>query len=439
MSTNYCEKKILILGMGITGISCMNFFLKKGIIPKMLDESLSPKYLYKIPSAIKYQLGEFKKKWILESDLIIISPGISPFKSILIQARLLGIKIVSDIELFALEAKHPIISITGTNGKSTVSTIIQKIAKNIGYHAVLGGNIGFPVLNMLENKEANLYIIELSSFQLDMTFNLKSKISVILNITEDHINRYPYGFEQYKKSKLSIYNKSEICIFNSEDKLNIPLNINKKNWISFGTNKKHYNIFYKKKTFLCYQDEIIIDTDQLSIHGYHNYLNILACLAISDAMKFPRKSIIKEIISFKGLPHRLQLIHNNNGIKWINDSKSTNVHSTISAINSIHTPGVIWLLLGGDSKSSNFNILKKYLIEQSVKIYCFGKDGFILSQLYKKKSTYVKTLQKSLFLISKLVKPGDIVLLSPGCSSLDQFINFEERGDIFTKLAKEIG
>ncbi|WAI11977.1 MAG: UDP-N-acetylmuramoyl-L-alanine--D-glutamate ligase [Buchnera aphidicola (Macrosiphum albifrons)] len=438
MSYNYFGKKILILGMGLTGVSCLNFFLQRGIKPKIIDESKYPINFTKIPKKIEYSLGSLKNKWILESDLIIISPGISSFKPILIKARLLGIEILSDIELFAREVTVPIISITGTNGKSTVATMIAKIAKNVGYKVSLGGNIGFPVLKMLD-KKVDLYIIELSSFQLENTFTLKSKIAVILNITEDHINRYPQGFQQYKNTKISIYKKAEICIINSNDKLKHLVHNKKKTWISFGTSQSDYYISYQNHdAVLFYKHQKILNTNEILLSGDHNYNNVLVSIAISDAMKFPRNCTINTLKNFSNLPHRCQIIKHEKGISWINDSKSTNVNSTIVALQSIKTSGKIRLLLGGDSKFANFDTLKIHFKNLKIKIYCFGKDGIKLSKICKKKSIYVETLEQATILVSKQVKSGDTVLLSPGCSSLDQFSNFEERGDFFIKLIKEI-
>ncbi|QCI18205.1 UDP-N-acetylmuramoyl-L-alanine--D-glutamate ligase [Buchnera aphidicola (Aphis nasturtii)] len=437
MPYKYSEKKILILGIGLTGISCINFFLKKGAIPKIIDESKKPDYLNKIPKNIKYKLGGLEKKWILESDLIIISPGISSFKPILMEARMLGIEIISDIELFARETKSPIISITGTNGKSTVATMVKKIAKKSGYKAYLIGNIGFPVLNILE-KKADLYILELSSFQLENIFSLKSKISVVLNINEDHLDRYPNGFKQYKQIKLSIYKNSEICLVNLKEKIYFFKNKQKK-YITFGTDDSDYYIKHiTGKHFLYCRKEKIIDTSKTLLYGYHNYENALVALAISDIMGFPR-NITKDVLrKFVNLPHRFQIVHQHNNISWINDSKSTNVNSTKTALENIQTQGTIWLLLGGNKKSADFNILKNYLEKLKVKIYCFGKDGMSISKICKKKSIYVRYLTDAMILISKKVKPSDVVLLSPGCSSTDQFKNFEERGNLFIKLSKEI-
>ncbi|CAL4321418.1 UDP-N-acetylmuramoyl-L-alanine--D-glutamate ligase [Buchnera aphidicola] len=438
MSDNYFGKKILILGLGLTGISCINFFFNKGIQVKAMDESKIPKFLNKIPKKVQYKLGELDEKWIFESDLIIISPGISSFKSILVKARLLGINIISDIELFCREAKHPIISITGTNGKSTVATIVQRIAEKSGHQSILGGNIGFPALDMLK-KKATLYILELSSFQLENTFSLKSKIAVVLNITEDHIDRYPMGFEQYKKTKLSIYNYADICLIKKNNTKKNIWNNNHQKYIFFGTKDSDYNISYQKeKYFLCYKKKNILDTSEMLLNGYHNYENALVSLAISDAMKFNQKKTIEIIRKFSGLPHRFQTIHVKNNVSWINDSKSTNVNSTKTALENLNTKGRIWLLLGGDSKSANFESLKNCFEKLNIKIYCFGKDGFNLSKICQKKSIYVENLKKAMILISKQVQPGDIVLLSPACSSKDQFSNFEERGKLFIKLSKEI-
>ncbi|AHG60156.1 Murd [Buchnera aphidicola str. G002 (Myzus persicae)] len=438
MSYNYFGKKILILGIGLTGISCINFFLKKGITPKVIDESVDPLHLDKMPKNIQYKFGTLEHKWILESDLIVISPGISSFRPILIKARILGIEIISDIELFTREAIFPIISITGTNGKSTVATMIQKIAKNAGYNACLGGNIGFPALNML-NKKANLYIIELSSFQLENTFTLKSKIAVVLNISEDHINRYPNGFAQYKKIKFSIYNGAEFCIINRYVQKKDLIKNTFKKYISIGTKKSHYQIYCdQKNAILCYKNNHVLNMRHTFLHGHHNYDNALVSLAISDIMKFPRNKTIDILKNFSTLPHRLQTIHYSRGISWINDSKSTNVNSTKVALDSLNSKGTIRLLLGGDRKFANFNVLKNYFKKLKIKIYCFGKDRIYLSNICKKKSILVNTLKEAIILISKEAVSGDTVLLSPGCSSLDQFSNFEERGNFFIKLIKEV-
>ncbi|QCI20366.1 UDP-N-acetylmuramoyl-L-alanine--D-glutamate ligase [Buchnera aphidicola (Brachycaudus cardui)] len=437
MLYNYSTKKILILGMGLTGISCINFFLKKGIVPKIIDESTCPIYLHKIPKIVKYKLGILDPQWILESDLIVISPGISSFKPILLKARLLGIEIVSDIELFSREVAVPIISITGTNGKSTVATMVTEIAKNTGYKVYLGGNIGFPVLHMLDQK-ADLYVIELSSFQLENTFTLKSKIAVVLNISEDHMNRYPKGFKQYKKIKLSIYNQADICIINFNQKIK-NLNNNSKKWIDLKSKKSNYHVYYDKKQAIIYhKNQKILNMSETFLHGHHNYDNALVSLVISDAMEFPRNSIIETLKKFSTLPHRFTIIHNKKGICWINDSKSTNVNSTKVALDSIQSIGTIHLLLGGDSKSANFNILKDYFNKLKIIIYCFGQDRLYLSKICKEKSITIQTLQQAIILISQKAVSGDTVLLSPGCSSLDQFSSFEERGNIFIKLIKDI-
>lgn len=434
---NYSGKKILILGMGLTGISCINFFLKKGITPKIIDESAHPIYLKTIPKKIKYHVGNLKKTWILESDIIVISPGISSNKPILKQAKKLGINVISDIELFSREVTVPIIAITGTNGKSTVATIVKKIAKRAGYNVSLCGNIGYPVLDTLE-KKFNLHVIEISSFQLEHTFCLKPKIAVILNITHDHINRYPNGFKEYKKIKLSIYKQAEICINNNFNILDIPIKTSKQ-WISFGSIKSDYYILHhKNNTFLCNKGKKIINTNQMLLYGQHNYQNILAVLAIADSMTFPRSHTMDIIRTFSGLPHRLQIINTHKGICCINDSKSTNVSSVKAALTCLRSKGTIWLLLGGDKKNANFHVLKKYLKNMKVRIYCFGKDGVYLSKIYSKKSIYTPTLKQAVSLISKKVVSGDTVLLSPGCSSLDQFPNFEERGNQFIQFVRDL-
>ena len=439
---NYLKKKILILGIGITGLSCIHFFCMRNIPIRIMDFSIFPKNINKLPKFVPCHTGSVNYKWILESELIIVSPGCSLNHPSLILAKKKGIEIIGDIELFCREAKAPIIAITGSNGKSTVSTIIKKMIEKSGKKVQLGGNIGVPALLLL-NKVTDFYILELSSFQLETIFNLHAKIAVILNISEDHMDRYPFGINDYVKSKLNIYTNAKTCVWNAEDKLTTPTSVQEKEKITFGIHNGDYHLLKEgKEIWLSCQSKKIFNTKNMILSGTHNYINALASLLISDKIGLPRENSLQFLECFSGLPHCFQLIHEKKGIKWIDDSKATNVNSTLAALKTLqeqNISGIIWLLLGGDGKNSDFSPLKYYLKNMNIRAYCYGKDKFNLYKIYSKKSILVNSLKESLILITKKMKSGDIILLSPACSSLDQFSSFKERGNLFKKLSKELG
>ncbi|AMA65100.1 UDP-N-acetylmuramoylalanine--D-glutamate ligase [Candidatus Arsenophonus lipoptenae] len=433
----YYNKKIVIVGLGKTGLSCVNFFLSHKIIPFVMDTRKIPPGKYELPSKVMYHYGSWNLEWLTTADLIVISPGISliapdPELKVAIDK---GIEIVGDIELFCREVKKPIIAITGSNGKSTVTSLVAEMAKKANFKVAVGGNIGIPVLTLLKN-DYDLYVLELSSFQLETIFSLKAEVATILNITEDHMDRYPQGFEQYRMMKLRIYNDAKVCIVNKQDPTIWPLNGFDERCISFDINDGDYqlNTFSKELEIL---GQSIIDTDKLRLIGQHNHLNAVVALALADAVNIPRKASIAALTQYIGLPHRFQIVHQHLGIKWINDSKSTNVGSTIAALKSLEISGMIYLLLGGDGKSIDFSSLKSYISAKNIQLFCFGRDRNQLAKL-KENSFILNTMEECLHVIVTKLKAGDVVLLSPACASLDQFYNFEDRGEQFIKLAKEL-
>ncbi|WMY95919.1 MAG: UDP-N-acetylmuramoyl-L-alanine--D-glutamate ligase [Arsenophonus sp.] len=432
---NYYGMKIVIVGLGKTGVSCINFFLSRKIIPRVMDTRTIPPYKDNLSKKIMLYSGGFNKKWLMNADLIVLSPGVSIYTSELQMAVSKNIKIISDIEIFCREIDKPLICITGSNGKSTVATLVSEMAKVANFRVGLGGNIGIPVLTLL-NKEYDFYVLELSSFQLETTFSLKPMVATILNITEDHMDRYPGGFAEYCAAKLRIYNNAKLAIVNKQDPKTWPSDFCHVSSLSFGINTGTYklNTFTEK---LEIKGVPIIDIKKIRLIGQHNYLNVLAALALSDAMRIPRKSSLIALTQYQGLPHRFQLIHEHKGIKYINDSKSTNIHSTKAALKSLKIAGKLYLLLGGQGKSADFSQLKSYIQDRNIQLFCFGYDGNRLAKL-KEDSLFLDTIGQCLGVIIKKVKSGDVVLLSPACASFDQFQNFEQRGETFTKLVKKL-
>lgn len=436
---DYQGKKVVIIGLGLTGQSCVDFFLARGVTPRVMDTRVVPPGLNKLPSSVECWLGSLNDHWLLEADLIVASPGLALTHPSLMDAADAGVEIVGDIELFCREAQVPIVAITGSNGKSTVTSLVGEMAKAAGWQVGVGGNIGLPALSLLE-QPAQLYVLELSSFQLETTSSLKAAAATILNVTEDHMDRYPLGMQQYRAAKLRIYEQATVCVVNADDAMTMPVRGADKRCVSFGVDVGDYHLNHQQGSiWLRINGEKVLNTDEMTLVGQHNFTNALAALALADAVGLPRNTSLQALTAFTGLAHRFQLAYEHNGVRWINDSKATNVGSTEAALNGLQVKGTLWLLLGGDGKSADFSPLSRFLQADNLQIYCFGRDGAALAALRPEKAVQTATLADAMVKIAAQVQPGDMVLLSPACASLDQFKNFEQRGDVFTQLAKELG
>ncbi|MGL9769675.1 MAG: UDP-N-acetylmuramoyl-L-alanine--D-glutamate ligase [Sodalis sp. (in: enterobacteria)] len=433
--TDYRDEQIVIIGLGLTGLSCVDFFRRRGVMPRVMDTRFRPPCLEKLPADVPRHLGSLHEKWLLDATLIVTSPGVSLSHSAM--AERAGISIIGDIELFAREASAPIVAITGSNGKSTVTRMLGEMAAT-ACHVGVGGNIGLPALTLLKSP-FQLYVLELSSFQLESTHSLKVAVATVLNISKDHMNRYPLGLEQYRAAKLKIYHNTAVCVVNAEDPLTLPLCKLDAQFISFGVNRGDYYLRrHAGEIWLMAYGEPLLKGTELRVTGHHNYTNALAALALADTLGIPRAGSLAALRQFNGLPHRFELVHERRGIRWINDSKATNVSSTEAALNGLEVVGTLHLLLGGDGKSADFTSLLPWLQGNHVQLYCFGKNGAQLASLRPDAATLTETLEQAMRIIGSRVRAKDLVLLSPACASLDQFSNFEVRGDIFTRLAREI-
>ena len=434
---DYQGKKVVIIGLGLTGLSCVDFFVSRGVTPRVMDTRVVPPGLEKLPKDVERWLGSLNDDWLQSADLIVASPGMALAHPSLMDAVDAGVEIVGDIELFCREAQAPIVAITGSNGKSTVTTLVGEMANAAGWQVGVGGNIGLPAL-MLLNQPAQLYVLELSSFQLETTYSLHAAAATILNVTEDHMDRYPLGMQQYRAAKLRIYENARICVVNADDAMTMPVRGADVRCVSFGADVGDYHLNHQQgSTWLRVKGEKVLNTAEMHLTGQHNYTNALAALALADAVGLPRATSLKALTTFAGLPHRFQRVHEHNGVRWINDSKATNVGSTEAALKGLQVKGTLHLLLGGDGKSADFSSLAPYLQGERVRIWCFGRDGAALAELRPEIAVQTETLAEAVQQIKPRLQPGDMVLLSPACASLDQFKNFEQRGDLFAQLARE--
>ncbi|WP_413735250.1 UDP-N-acetylmuramoyl-L-alanine--D-glutamate ligase [Sodalis sp. RH21] len=437
--TDYQGKKVVIIGLGLTGLSCVDFFISRGVTPRMMDTRFNPPGLDKLAANVERHLGGLNEDWLLDADLIVASPGVALAHPALSAAADAGVEIVGDIELFCREARAPIVAITGSNGKSTVTMLVGEMAKSAGWQVGVGGNIGWPALMLLE-QPCQLYVLELSSFQLETTSSLRADAATILNVTEDHMNRYPLGMQQYRAAKLRVYEQARVCVINADDVLTLPVRGRDARCFSFGVDAGDYRLDVRQnRQWLTVNGENVLAADEMHLTGRHNYTNALAALALADAASVPRDASLRALKTFTGLAHRFQLAHEQRGVRWINDSKATNVGSTEAALNGLAVAGTLHLLLGGDGKGADFGPLLPLLQGERLRLYCFGRDGEQLAMLRPEISVLTETMEQAMRLIAQQVQAGDMVLLSPACASLDQFRSFEHRGDEFVRLAKELG
>lgn len=434
---NYQGKKVVVVGLGITGLSCVDFFIRQGVTPKVIDTRQKPGGLDKLPADVEYHTGSFHQAWLNDADLIISSPGIALSTPELVEAVNHGVEIIGDIELFCREANAPIVAITGSNGKSTVTTLVGEMASADGIRVGVGGNIGVPALTLLTEPH-DLYVLELSSFQLETTYSLHAAAATVLNISEDHMNRYPLGLEQYREAKLRIYDNAKTCVYNEDDALTLPLAGKDNRCVSFGVGQGDYQLDNINR-ILKVKGEKVLSTAEMYLAGQHNYTNALAALALADAVGISRKAATEVLKTYHGLAHRFQLVYSHQNVRWINDSKATNVGSTEAALRGLEVEGTLHLLLGGDGKSADFTSLLPYISGDNIRLYCFGQDGQALANLRPDVSLLTVTMEEAIRALAPTVKSGDMVLLSPACASLDQFKCFEQRGDEFARLARELG
>ncbi|WP_373817998.1 UDP-N-acetylmuramoyl-L-alanine--D-glutamate ligase [Glaesserella sp.] len=431
MQNQYQDKLVTVIGLGKTGLSCVDFLVEKKAKVQVIDTRQQPAGADKLAKDIPLHTGSLNLEWLLASDLIVISPGLAIATPEIQQAIQSGIEVVGDIELFCREAKAPIIAITGSNGKSTVTTLTTEMAKQAGIKVGMGGNIGVPALSLL-NGDYDLYVLELSSFQLETTHSLKAKSATILNLSEDHMDRYD-SIADYRQAKLNIYENAEHIIVNGEDPQTYPLQA-VGSLRKFAEREADYSV---RDGVLYSGEEPVIAIKEMVIKGRHNEMNALASIALAEAAGVPREGIVKALKSYCGLDHRFQPVATRDGVRWINDSKATNVGSTVAALNGLKVDGTLYLLLGGDGKDADFTELKPLINKENIICYCFGKDGAQLAQL-SERSVLVETMKEAIEAIRPQLKAGDMVLLSPACASWDQFPNFEVRGRQFAELAQGV-
>lgn len=434
----------LVAGLGKTGLSIARYLYRKNKSFIVFDTRKEAPGVAEMRSEfpnVSIYLEEIPEKILAQLTDIITSPGLALDTPFLQQARQAGVNIYGDIECLAREVKAPVIAITGTNGKSTVTTLVGEMAKAAGFRVAVAGNIGTPVLDLLDDgHQYDLWVLELSSFQLDLTYSLSPVAATILNITPDHLDRH-HTLEAYIEAKQRVYHQAQIAVFNRDDPCTNPSARSDSGLkcISFGNDnpapgqwglmQQHEKICLAKGT------ECFLPVDSLLIKGVHNWLNALAACALADSAGIPMSSIVEVLKGFKGLPHRCEWIRTLEGVEWINDSKGTNIGATISAINGIggSMQGKIVLIAGGQGKGADFQDLAQPIADFVRSIVLIGEDADKMeAELADVVPIFRATsLEGAVVMAQAQAKPGDVVLLSPACASLDMFRDFNHRGEVF--------
>ena len=449
---NIVNKRITVLGLGISGKAVSILANQLGAIVYASDSSSSEEIVSNAMELIHdhhiaTETGIHSNK-VYDSDLWIISPGISAKSIIIKEAFNHNIPIVSEIEFASWFTKFPIIGITGSNGKTTTTYILNQIFNQSQTTGVIGGNIGIPfseciLKEILEPPEKLVYLLEISSFQLEFISNFRPSLSIYTNISEDHLDRH-YSMQEYVKMKLRLVEnckKNNTVVFNEDDdtlKSIFQNSLLKKS--TFGMKSSGHTFYLKDDTI--YHRSLntpVIKTKDIKLKGKHNLLNFLAAATCADIFGINLKYIKNVFKTFKGIPHRIEYVTSIMGVKYINDSKATNINSVIVAIKTYKTPTI--LLLGGVNKGVDFRLLVPHIKHNSVKtILAYGEAGGQIEsalgdavRLFK-----LNDLNSAVKNAHSIAQPGDIVLLSPGCASFDQFKNFEDRGDFFKATVRAL-
>ena len=429
----------VIVGLGKTGLSCFRYLSNQGLNVAITDSREEPPELLELKAEFEsasVYLGQINEQVLLASDQIILSPGVSlDNKSIKLSIEN-NIPVFGDIELFCQKAQAPIIAVSGSNGKSTVTTIVAEMTRLAGLKTYVGGNIGIPVLDLLSDSSPYLYVLELSSFQLETTYSLNAHASVVLNVSPDHMDRYS-SLKDYANTKKRIYSGQGLMVLNKDEEYIHSIMDSKRDTIYFSLDAPEGENFglinHNNEVWLSQGNEKIINKNQLKIKGEHNISNALAAMALAGAVNVPTNIMADVLKNFTGLEHRCQLVREIDNVSWYNDSKATNVGACIASITGLCELGNIILIAGGDSKGADLSglnpIVKKYI----KRVFLFGIDANKLADVMGSDvdKEFVNNMNEAVKGASKIADPDDIVLLAPACSSLDMYKNYQQRGDAF--------
>jgi UDP-N-acetylmuramoylalanine--D-glutamate ligase len=433
----------VVVGMGRTGLSVARHLQRSGFRIAVTDSRESPPELEGVKAlgaSVVTRTGGFDVQLLERADIVVTSPGVPLDDPFFVQARARGLDIVGDIELFARAADAPVVGITGTNGKSTVTTLLGRMAERASVRVRVGGNLGQPALDLLDRGPTDLYVLELSSFQLDTTHSLKLKAAVVLNVSADHMDRYA-TLKAYAASKARIYANSETAVVNADEPEVVRMPRAGQRVITFSLQdpKADYSLATpagRAEPWLSRRGDALMPVTALKISGRHNAANALATLALGDALRLPMAPMLEELRDFTGLPHRAQWVADLDGVRYINDSKGTNVGATLAAVGGLAGPLVV--IAGGDGKGQDFTPLAPAFRGKVRTAVLLGRDAGLLETALAGicHTLRVGTMEEAVRAARRFAQAGDTVVLSPACSSLDMFRDYAERGNAFATAVR---
>ena len=440
------RQSFLIVGIGQTGLSCARFLVSQGYAVAIMDTREQPPALSTLQAELPEVLvktGGLLRDWLLKSDTIVLSPGVDPRLPEIKDARDSGVEIVGDIELFARYANAPIIAITGSNGKSTVTTMLAEMAVTAGKQVQVGGNLGTPALELIVEPAPDLYILELSSFQLETVESLNAYAAVVLNVSPDHLDRYD-SKQAYQDAKAKIYAGTGVKIINQDDPIVNSWSTEQRKQISFTLSQPQDNDFglinKNAQLWLAQGKQALLAVNDLKIAGKHNIANALAALALGSAIGLPIPAMLTAIQSYRGLPHRCYLVAEDQGVRWLDDSKATNVGACLAAIEGLADSGNIILIAGGVAKDQDFSALTDALKHHVRAVVLLGQDAQLIADVTPDNVQQISAIDMTdaVSKAQQIAHSGDNVLLSPACASFDMFTGYIERGEKFAQAVKEV-
>ena len=446
-------KRVLVLGLGDTGLSVVNWVKREGGEVRIADTRPSPPRKKDLPRE-EIATGKFKSSLLNDIDLVCISPGISLSEPIIGDAIRKKIPVLGDIELFAWEVRRKspakVLAVTGTNGKSTVAALTGHLLRTAGVDCEVAGNIGPAALEALLKRRATppaAWVLELSSYQLETTWALAPDAAAMLNLSEDHLDRYA-GLAQYAAAKARVFQGSGVQLLNRNDSVSMALALPGRAQVTFGPDAPPLpedfgivsTIGADGRDWLARGSERILAADELPIPGAHNAANALAACALAHLAGAPLAMLADGLRSFHGLPHRMQRVALRRGAAWFDDSKGTNVGATVAALRGLSQRTI--LILGGDAKGQDFSPLVPEVQARAAHVLLIGRDAPLIKRALAKARVPIESfasLESAVARAAKIARPGDAVLLSPACASFDMFRDYRHRGEAFAAAVKGLG
>jgi UDP-N-acetylmuramoylalanine--D-glutamate ligase len=435
----------VVVGLGATGLSCARYFSRLGLSFTVVDTRTQPPGLAALRREmpdVQVYTREYPEDLISSASELVVSPGIAMDAPIVTQARAAGVEVIGDIDLFMREAAAPVVGITGSNAKSTVTELLGQMARDAQLNVGVGGNLGTPALDLLA-PERDLYVLELSSFQLERAGQLNLQVATVLNISADHLDRHG-SMPGYRQAKHRIFRGCKKAVVNRDDPLTIPLRDSAVDIVSWRMAEPEENGFGLRLQdgveYLCHGLETLLPVAQLSLAGRHNVANALAALALGYSAGLPMAAMKTTLHNFRGLPHRCELVAEIDGVRYVNDSKGTNIGATEAALRGLGGEHNILLIAGGQGKGANFSQLQQAVARHCKLLVLMGEDAPLLQQALSASVpvVMVSSLEEAVGVAATQAQPGEVVLLSPACASFDMFSGYMQRGEVFSALVRRL-